>query len=106
MAATPEGKVKEKVKGALKRLAAYWHMPVQNGMGSPCLDFACCVPLVITDDMVGRTVGLYVAVETKAEGKKLTPRQLATKTAIEAAHGKVLVIDGDLEQLENLRMYI
>lgn len=90
----------------LKKLCAYWHMPVQNGMGSPCLDFACCVPIVITSDMVGRTVGMYVAIETKAPGKKPTPRQLATKTAIEAAHGKVLVIDGDLEQLEHLRMYI
>lgn len=103
---TPESKVKEKVKAGLKRLCAYWHMPVQNGMGSPSLDFNCCVPLIITSDMVGRTIGTYVAIETKAPGKKLTPRQLNTKAAIEAAHGKVLVIDGDLEQLEHLRMYI
>ena len=98
---TPEGKVKERVRETLKRRQAYWHMPVQNGMGKPALDFHVCVPIEITPEMVGQVVGLYVGVETKAEGKKPTPRQRSTMAEIEAAGGTVFVIDGDTTQLEH-----
>lgn len=86
--ATPEGKVKEKVKRVLKAHDAYYHMPVQNGMGSPTLDF------------VGCHVGRYFAIETKAPGKKPTPRQELTIDQIRQAGGKVFVIDGDTSELE------
>ena len=82
---TPEEKVKEKVKALLRRFGVYWHMPVQNGMGAPSLDFICCVPCVITQDMVGQRVGLYVAIETKAKNKSFTPRQEHTASLIQAA---------------------
>lgn len=55
--------------------------------------------------MVGRTVGLYVGVETKAPGGKPTPRQNRTIAEIHAANGVVFVIDGDplqLYELENV----
>lgn len=96
MATTPEGKVKESVKRVLRILQAYWHMPVQNGMGSPSLDFHVCVPVTVTPAMVGKTIGLYVAIETKAPGKKPTPRQQLTIGEVEAAHGKVFVTDTDV----------
>lgn len=85
---TPEGKVKEKVKKLLKSNGAYYHMPVQNGMGAPTLDF------------VGCHFGRYFAIETKAPGKDLTPRQLNTAHEIQDAGGKVFRIDGDLSELE------
>lgn len=85
---TPEGKVKNKVKGLLRCFPVYWHMPVQNGMGSPSLDFICCVK------------GLYFAIETKAPGGKPTPRQEDTINKIQQAGGRVFVIDGDLTLLE------
>lgn len=81
---TPEGKVKDKVKKVLKQHGAYWHMPVQGGFGAPCLDINVCFN------------GRYAAVETKAPGKKPTPRQLLTIAEIEAAGGKVFVVDGDV----------
>lgn len=96
---TPEGKVKESVKKVLKLFNSYYHMPVQNGMGSPTLDFVACVPVKITSDMVGRTVGLYVTIETKAPGKKPTPRQQLTMMQVTSAMGKVFVID-DAEATE------
>lgn len=80
---TPEGTVKNKVKKILKMFNAYWHCPVQNGMGAPSLDFVCCYH------------GKYVAIETKAPGKKPTPRQEITIGEIRAAGGKVLVISDD-----------
>lgn len=79
---TPEGKVKDKVKALLKKHNVYWHMPVQNGMGSPSLDFICCAN------------GLYLAIETKAPGGKPTPRQVITMHSIKEAGGTVMVIDG------------
>ena len=92
--ATPESRVKEKVKKVLKAHGAYWHMPVQNGMGAPSLDF------------VGCHFGRYYAIETKAGNKQPTPRQKLTIESIQAAGGKVFVINeetgtGELEEWLN-----
>lgn len=81
---TPEGRVKAKVKRRLKELPRRYHfMPVQNGMGAPALDFYCCIN------------GKFVAIETKAPGKHLTPRQENTRAEILAAGGMVFVVDDD-----------
>jgi hypothetical protein len=85
---TPEGKVKDKIKTLLKKHGAYWHMPVQNGMGKPALDFHVCHR------------GRYVSVEAKAPGKQPTPRQRQTIDEIIKAGGVVFIIDGDTTQLE------
>lgn len=79
---TPEGKVKAKVKVALKSLGSdCWRfMPVQNGFGSVSLDFMLCYK------------GRFIAIETKAPGKTLTPLQETTKAQMEAAGGIVLVV--------------
>ena len=87
MANTPEGKVKDQVKRAMKRLIekgypVYYHMPVQNGMGKPALDFVGCIK------------GQFFAIETKAPGKKPTERQLATIADMQAAGAHVFVYDG------------
>ena len=85
---TPEGKVEEGVKKLLKRYGVYWHCPVMNGMGAPSLDFVCCFQ------------GRYFAIETKAFGKKPTPRQEETMRQIRGAGGRCFVIDGGLSELE------
>ncbi len=102
MAGTPEGKVKESLKAVLKAVRAYYHMPVQNGMGSPSLDFHTCIPVLITPEMVGTTVGLYVGIETKAPGKHPTLRQIRTMEEIRAASGIALLIDGNNDAIENI----
>jgi hypothetical protein len=96
---TPEGKVKAKVKSLLKQYGAYQHWPVQTGYGSACLDCH------------GSHQGLYYAVETKAPGKTLTPRQLLTKDAIEESGGKVFIvgehlIDGEYSGMEELKDWL
>lgn len=78
---TPEGKVKAKVKDVLKKHGAYYHMPVQNGLGAPSLDFVCCHK------------GLYFAIETKAGNKQPTPRQETTINQIRLAGGLAFVIN-------------
>lgn len=91
---TPEGAIKRKVNQILGALGAdcYRFMPVQNGMGAPALDYYLCVR------------GQFVAIETKREGGKLTPRQRLTKAAIEAAGGTVLVVS-DEESLAAAVLY-
>lgn len=79
---TPESKVKAAVKKALAAHNVYAHWPVQNGMGAPCLDCHGC------------SGGRYFAVETKAPGKKPTPRQEKTIEDIQRAGGTVFVISG------------
>lgn len=79
---TPEGRVKRMVKKALDTLGAdCWRfMPVQTGYGGAALDYLLSIR------------GHFVAIETKAPGKKLTPMQETTKAAIEAAGGLVFVV--------------
>ena len=85
MAQTPEGKVKDFVKKILKRYkddgqGVYAHWPVQNGYGAACLDCHGCYN------------GLYFTIETKAPGKKPTPRQELTMEDVSEADGVVFVI--------------
>ena len=90
---TPEGKVKEQVKKLLKQHGAYYHMPVQNGMGAPTLDFVCCIK------------GRFFAIETKAPGKKPTPRQELTMTQMADAGAAVFVVRDD-ESLATVAAYL
>ena len=82
---TPEGKVKAQVD---RLLASYGpeldiFKPVQNGMGSPALDYIVCYR------------GHHIEIETKAPGKKPTPRQEITIVKKKKAGAAVFVIDGD-----------
>lgn len=102
---TPEARVKNMVRKVLDEfkfetttvmdphigvplLYSFW--PVQNGMGTPSLDCLVCY------------YGHWIGIETKAPGKKPTPRQELTIEAMVAAGGVVLVIDGE-EGCERLR---
>lgn len=78
---TPEGKVKLQVKKVLAKHGAYWHCPVQNGMGAPSLDF------------VGCHNGRFFAVETKAGSGLMTPRQETTAAEMRAAKGTVFLVN-------------
>jgi hypothetical protein len=81
---TPEGKVKHKVNKELGLVAHLWSfMPVQMGLGKAALDYLLCVR------------GRFIAIETKAKGKKLTTRQLHTKAEMEAAGAVVFIVDDE-----------
>lgn len=90
---TPEGRIKDKVKKMLREHGAYWHCPVQNGMGSPSLDFVCCHD------------GRYFAIETKAGNKKMTPRQDNTANEIRAAKGLAFLVN-EVEGWDELRDWL
>ena len=75
-----EERVKSHVKKLLKKYAAYYFMPVQSGYGGQSLDFLCSHK------------SRFFAIETKAPGHHLTPRQELIRTEIEAGGGVVFVI--------------
>jgi hypothetical protein len=91
MALTPEGRVKAAVKKILKDHGIWYYMPVQNGMGVVGIpDFICC------------DKGMFLAIETKAPGKRrnLSPNQEHRIAEIHQAGGSVLVVD-DPQQLKD-----
>lgn len=94
-AVTPEGRVKQAIKDVLNRFRPklYHHWPVQNGMGEPTLDCN------------GAINGRYFAIEAKAPGKKMTPRQEVTAAKMRAAGARVFEIDGDDDQLSYLNAW-
>jgi len=77
---TPEGKVKKLVRELLHKHDVYYFMPVQQGMGSPSLDFLCCHR------------GRFFAIETKGSNTSMTLRQRATAEAMENAGAAVFLV--------------
>jgi len=94
--ATPEGKLKDKVKKLLTERDAWFYMPVQNGMGR-----------VGIPDIIGTYRGRFFAIETKAPNKnptteaqrwnKCTPNQQMRIEEIREKGGLAIVCD-DVEQ--------
>ena len=106
--ATPEGKVKDQVKKVLKENGAWFYMPVQNGMGVVGIpDIVGCIPITITEDMVGKTIGHFVAIETKAPGKlsRVTPNQQRVLRDIARTGGIAMLTDNATDVATNLENY-
>lgn len=80
---TPEGKVKAAVNKVIAAYGTdiYKFMPVPGGFGESSLDYILCIQ------------GIFVAIETKKPGGKLTARQQFTARQIRQSGGKVFVID-------------
>ncbi len=91
---TPEGKVKRKVSALLKQYdCLFYTMPVPSGFGESTLDY------------IGCHYGRFFAIETKAAGKKPTPRQDGIIEQIRAAGGKAFVVAGD-EGFDELKRWL
>lgn len=79
---TPESKVKKKVSKYLDTLPKCWYnMPVPSGYGRPMLDYIGCLD------------GRAFAIETKAPGAKLSPRQEGMVEDMARSGMVVFVID-------------
>ena len=96
-----ENDVKTLVKKVFDDASAWSYAPIQTGMGVHGIpDRIACVPVVVTQEMVGRTVGLFVAVESKRPGRRgeknagATGQQLDQMHEIIEAGGVALLADG------------
>ena len=91
---TPEGKVKAAVNRLLDKYKKHYrYMPVPGGFGATTLDYLLCIN------------GYFLAIETKAPGKKPTDRQKTVIAQIKRAGGAVFVIDG-AEGLQSLHRFL
>jgi len=94
---TPEGKIKRKVRELLSQFEVYSFAPVQMGYGARTLDFLGCHN------------GRFFAIETKADGKKLTEQQEWIRQRILKAGGECFVIataDVQHPEWERLRLWL
>ena len=82
MAATPESKVKDKVKKILKEYGAYYAMPVASGYGHAGIP-----------DILACYKGQFLGIECKANGGKPTTLQLSNLKQIHDAGGVSMIID-------------
>ena len=90
---TPENKVKQAIDAKLRDLKAYWYNPVPTGFGTKGVpDKLACVPVEITQDMVGKTIGVFVGIEAKAGMNTTTPLQDIQLKKIKASGGKSFVV--------------
>jgi len=87
---TPEGKVKAQVDKVLKKLGCYYFTPTTGGYGrSGVSDRIVCYR------------GLFISVEVKAKGGKVTPLQARELVSVQKAGGLSMVIDeSNVDQLE------
>ena len=90
--ATPESKVKTKIRAILKKHGIYYIMPIGSGYGNSGVpDFICCVK------------GKFVGIEAKAGKGKTTLLQDKNLTLIVEAGGWAMVInEDDLHYVEAL----
>ncbi len=95
--------VKKAIRGMLDKFSAWHFMPMQTMGQSGIPDHIACVPLVITSEMVGETVGVFVGIEAKALGKKPTPLQLHQLEGIEKAGGLSMYIHGTPHEPGNFK---
>lgn len=108
-----ENHVKALVKEWFDGSHAWSYAPIQNGLGVHGIhDRVGCVPVVVTPQMVGKTIGLFVSVESKKPGRRnekdrgMSKHQVLVMGATEAAGGIAICCDGeeDLLALTN-RLY-
>ena len=92
MAATPESKVKLKLRKYLSQLGIYHFMPAANGFGRAGIP-----------DIIGCFNGQFVAFECKAGKGKTTALQEREIAAIQGAKGWAFVINEDnVDNIEEL----
>lgn len=72
-----ENDVKTKlVKPWYDALGAWHYAPIQNGLGEHGIhDRIGCVPIIVTPEMVGKKIGLFVSIEAKKPGRRGEPRR-------------------------------
>ena len=82
--ATPEGRVKARIRAVLKKFGVWFYSPVSNGMGVHGIpDFVCVHN------------GRSLMVEAKAGGKQPTERQAVQIEAIRRAGGTVFIVNDE-----------
>jgi hypothetical protein len=108
---TTENHVKDITRQWFDKRNAFSFAVVQNGMGVHGIhDRLAALPIVVTQEMVGKTIGLMVTVECKKPGRRgehdrgMSAHQVMFLEGVRAAGGLSKCVDGyeDLEALEKM----
>jgi hypothetical protein len=92
---TPEGRIKDMIKGVLKKYQIWYYMPGPNGFGTNGIP-----------DFVAIVAGGFVGIEAKADKtKKPTALQLRCGKEIQAAGGRWFLVF-DEESCAELERFI
>lgn len=101
---TDENDVKKLVSTWFTERGAWHYAPIQSGLGVHGIhDRIGCVPIVVTQEMVGKRIGLFVSVEAKAPGRRgeknrgMTKHQFDNVNDINAASGVSICCDGEAD---------
>ena len=106
---TTENDVKDVVKSWYDKKQGWHYAPIQTGMGVHGIhDRLGVIPVVVTSEMVGKRIGLFVSVESKRPGRRseqnrgMSQRQYDHMVDIKAAGGFSICCDGyeDLAELD------
>jgi hypothetical protein len=96
-----EDDVKALVKKALDSHKAWSYAPIQTALGAHGIpDRIACVPVTITEAMVGQTIGMFVGIEAKRPGRRneknagATGQQINQLREIIDAGGVAMLVDG------------
>jgi hypothetical protein len=107
-----ENDVKSVVKDWFNARKGYSYAPIQTGMGEHGIhDRVGCIPIVVTQKMVGKTIGLFTSIESKRPGRRnekhrgMSGLQVETAMRILDAGGVAICCDGPLD-LNELDMHI
>lgn len=99
-----ENDVKAMVKDWFDDREAWSYAPVQNGLGVHGIpDRIGCVPILVTPEMVGKMVGMFVSVEAKKPGRRgekdrgLSKHQVLVLEDVRNAYGVAVCCDGPLD---------
>lgn len=104
-----EAHVKELVREWFKARGGWRFSPVQTGMGEHGIpDSVGGVPILVTPEMVGRTICISVTVEAKKPGRRgekdrgMSKHQVLFQERVRAAHGISVCCDSieDLQWLD------
>lgn len=103
---TDENSVKKIVKKWFDDRGAFSYAPQQGGMGrSGIPDRVGCIPMVVTQEMVGQKIGVFVAIEAKAPGRRgqkfagVSELQKECLLDINDARGIAYVVDSSVDLL-------
>lgn len=99
-----ERDVKERMKEIFDAARIWWFMYVPIGYGKSGIpDFITCVPVKITQDMVGKTYGFFFAPEAKFDSNEPSDLQATQMKLIKNASGATCIINRDnVEQLPEI----
>lgn len=104
-----ENHVKDVIRQWCDAHGAYHFAIVQGGMGVHGIpDRIACLPVIITPDMVGKCVGLFLGIEAKRPGRRnerdrgMSKHQVLFMEDAQKAGGLSVCVDGyeDLNALE------